>query len=504
MLSPCTVTNAREVAETLTARKVLITPKSTTMPLGVIADRLDVGAPQLKRSINSEGYDLLTRHFTEVNEVASEQNGELLEDLVEYGSEGVRNMLHIARNSIVPIVKARVASYTELSKGSQYPQLEIKPVSLTPLLQSEVLTEHLLDYPKRYGVRDGYRTYHLHRPEVDELVKWACETDHIDSEIVAKWLTKVDGENLEIVFGTLFSEQRVLDVDDIFFSRTASLITCADELLFAYFLTSYLRDNPQDPIGEGASLEQWETNLGELHGYFGLRLLELAKIRHRMRLEGRLVIRYNNRSHVGKLSDELTVFINPDLVDQWRSKGGTTAMLLGAGFLEPSLTRIEALLARGEELEAYWERKHRSIKMKADAKAKNQRRELYHFCMIQHKDCEGGGDGGVGDLPEVGTETFQQRVSDTVRELSEADLHDPVLCFTRLVCSVYFPGGVYEDFLNTMARCGIDIHAREAATIAVVEVLASWMAEQIQTQEVELDLTGEVNGSRNNEVVVSA
>lgn len=503
MLSPCTVTNAREVAEILTTRKVLSTPKTTTMPLGVIADRLDVGAPQLKRSINREGYDLLTRHFTEVNEVTSEQSSELLEDFIEYASEGVRNMLRIARNSIVPIVKARVASYTELSKGSQYPQLEIKPVSLTPLLQSEVLTEHLLDYPKRYGVRESYRTYHLQRPEVKELVKWACETDHIDSEIVAKWLTTVDEEELEIVFGMLFGEQRVLQVDDIYFSRTASLITHADQLLFAYFLTSYLRDNPQDPIGEGASLEQWETNLGELHGYFGLRLLELAKIRHRMRLEGRLVIRYNNHAYGNQASDELSVLINPDLVDLWRSKGGTTAMLLGAGFLEPSLTRIEALLARGEELEAYWERKHRSIKMKADAKAKNKRRELYHFCMVHHKDCDGDG-GGDGELPELGNETFQQRVTDTVRELSESDLDDPVFCFTRLVCSVYFPGGVYEDFLNTMARCGIDIHAREAATIAVVEVLASWMAEQIQTQKVELDLTGEVNGSKNTTSEVPA
>jgi hypothetical protein len=485
MLSPCTIHNARQVATSLTEAKREARAKSSHYPLGQLTDRLEVGAPMLKRSVNYEGYEKLTQRFKEVNEVTSAQSEEFFRDLVKVTSDGVNNMLHLSRNVVVPLIK-RCAQDVQYYFEDRHPELKIQPVSLTPLLQSDVLLQHLQDYPKQYGVKEEYKTFILAPPTIEQLREWAAQTPHIESDLIKRWLGKVEDEDLLGVFSTLFNDKRVLNVDDLYFARPHTLVWHADLLLFAYFLTSYLRDNPQDTVDDGASLAEWETALGDLHGYMGLRLIELNERRARLKREGRLVLNYDDRV----AGDGMHVYINPDLVDEWQAKGGTAGMLLAAGYVDPMLTRIDALMAEKDALEAFWARKHKALKMHSNAANKANRRG--HYRMIMETTSGDGEDG----LPKVGHDVWKERLNDSLAALSEDDMEKPYYAITELVCDCYFPGTAIKDFLRTMERCGVDIHAREAATFATVEVLASWMAEQIKVEAVELDLAGEENGKQ--------
>lgn len=461
MLSKTTVDVASQLAASLTDRGVVLSVKGgESTPLSVMTNHLETGAPGLRRELTDAGISKLTQQFFEHNQStgdtpASEERDELVSLIVK----GQQAILTKVRQEIIPKCKEVKSLLDDVNRES-HPDISVKAVKLPTFLDNDVFLSHIGDYPHQHKLKGQYRSFNLAFPATEQIIEWVANTKHFDNDAVTTWaLECLTDEKIRYVFGTLFDFRKQFEYHEISYLRSTNMFMEANELLFAYFLTAYLRDNPQTPRDESVSLEEWEAALNDLHGLLGLRIYELLKIRQRYYKEGKLVLRYNNEN-VGKPYGHLHVFVNSDVFACWVENGGDVKALLGAGVFATGNTTIKDFEEHGEVLAGQWDRKHAVIRSQFQTEMLLRRRQDTELSIT---------DTIKSDV------TTRMKVREVLSRKNDKDFDDMWKVIFDVVCEVFYPNPIYRQFLDSMAYFGTKTtSSREAALLANIEVLSRW------------------------------
>lgn len=482
MLTKSTISVASQLAASLTERGILLSLKEGAQtPVSVMANHYAIGAPGLRRELNDAAYRKLNENlYKHINVEGIELAAEQRDELVELIATGQKKFLQRVRQEIIPKCK-KVKETIQNVVTTKLPEIEIKKVSFCPLLDDPALVEHLSEYPRRHVMASQYRSVNLTTPDAETIIEWAKQTKHFDGDVVGKWLLEhLTTEDIRCVFGELFNERLVFAPNELSFTRQSRLFSSSNELVLAYFLTAYLRDNPGTPTGQSMSLDEWEALFDKLHGFFGLRLVEHMKIRQAYRKMERIVDEYVY-SDMSKGGGYLFVHVNPDVYPEWIAKSNSVKTLLGAG-ANGDHTTVTARDFEGSEerLERLWERKHALIRSrKAVSNLATIRTSIAHAITEEF--------GNQRDKRDEVTALLSRK--------NDSQLDDVWGTIFDVVCSVYYPSPMYRRFLSFLQHySAMDKDNREAALLANTEVMALQLRSMVTYDKVTFDIvepTGE-------------
>jgi len=482
MFKPTTLSVARPVAETLTQNNIILTPKGSHLPVGVMADHFRIPVDAEFKPLNPGDYDRITEMFREYHESPSEMVEAEHDRLVDLMAHGLESMLNTVRSKVVPVCKMQRQRFEESSDQKRLAHIEITPFNYHAIHNEPALTEHVHSYHNIRG-RDTYRTFLVPTPSVETMIEWMSHTNHVDAELVKKWaLENVGADDMEVVWLQLFGASREINPHSLDLVSLGRMPFNVDKLLAAYFITSYLCANPQEVNGESVSLEEWEETMATLHRFLGASLCRAYERRARDRQRQRVVISYEADDAIRR--GRVIVHVNGDVYPDWLEQGGDVKVLLGAAVSEPNRLHAKDFEGRENGLTQVWERKHYLIRQAKLTNYLRQRREELRF-MFLHPSYD------VKELlPEtkLSVSELEQRVNQQVDALREEDLDDIPRTVTRLVCGIYYPGSPFLEFLETMdqvAQDHSDLPPREVATVAAIEMTASWLSSQVTANRFE-------------------
>ncbi len=466
MLSKSTVSVAKSLAEQLTARGVVLSLRDgAETPLSKMVGHYEVGAPGLRRELSDAAFSKLSDQFFRLNQsegdtVSSEERDELIRLIVK----GQQNFLATVRQEIIPKCKQAKESLDGLS-SQRHPEIAVKTVNLPAFLSNDVFISHIESYPNKAQLKEQYRTFVLPQMSVEQLIDGVATTPHFDEDDVRTWaLEQLNADLIHDVFWSLFGERRVLSYHDIFFTRQLNLFRRADLLLFAYFLTAWLCDNPQTVNGESVSLEEWETTMTDLHAMLGLRLHALLLQRAKYFKEGRLVIDYDV-NEPSKSYGHLHVYANGDILPSWLENGGDVKELMGAATYNTGNVLLSHFEEHGKALASRWDTKHAIIRAEFYTSQMRSRRK--DIAMV------------VADVFGFDSETHDAAIQ-YVSKIPDKKLDDTWGVIFDTVCAVKYPNPMYRQFLDSMTYFGErTVDARETALLSSIEMLSRWFRSMV-------------------------
>ena len=475
MLTKSTVDVASQLAASLAERGILLSLKGEVQtPVSVLATHYHVGSPGLRRSLNDAAIHKLNEDFLKRNsEQASEMVADQRDELIDLISTGQTSFLKRIRQEILPKCK-EVKEVMEDVTRQHLPEIEVKKANLCPLLADPALVSHLEEYPRKHILKSEYRTVKLPMPSAETIIEWAKQTPHFDEETVAKWLLETfTSEDIRVVFGELFDGHLVFGHGQLSFTRPTRLFTSSNELLLAYFLTAYLKENPVTPSQQSMGIDEWEEMFETLHRLFGVKLIEFFKVRHQYQKTERVVVEYSHQD-MTKGGGYLFVTVNPDVYPEWIAKGNTVKTLLGAGVTDNHNTMCAKDFAGSEQrLATLWERKHAIIRSRRSVESTRQYRSSLAHAITNVF----GGD-----------RAKRQEVESLLAKMNETKLDNVWECIFDVVCGCYYPSPMYRRFLGFMQHySAMDKDNREAALLANTEVMALQLRSMVSYDKVELD-----------------
>jgi hypothetical protein len=477
MFKPSTVTVARPLAETLTANGLLLRPKSPNFPVAVMADHFRAPLQAEHRELSGERTDQVVENFRHLNAKVTDLAADEFDQLVELMSFGLERMLTTVREAVIPTCKAIRSGYDSRSEVSRLAQIEVKPLVLHKIHDEPGLTSHIADRYLSVPQAEAYRSFLIATPSVETLVQWLSANRHVDAALTADWACGVGADTLRLVWSRLFGTARSLTAQQLSFRDLGGFPFNVDAVLTAYLLTHYLLENPQDVTGEGVSLDEWEHAILLQHQYFGAQLAQGYVKRAQARTRQRVVWRYEAEQPM--TDGRVVVVVNQDVYPDWLSRGGDVKALLGAAIADPARTHAADLTAVQADLIAVWERKHYLIRQsRLDNYLRQRRSHLRTLLLVPPQD--------VRELlpKDISAPELEGRVAKLLQSVQEEDLHDINRVISKLVCEVYYPNTPYRSFLDAMDRIAADqgdLPPREVATIAAVEMIAAWLAQQVSS-----------------------
>lgn len=482
MLKPSTVSVARPAAEALTENGIVLVPRSPQYPVAVMSEYFTIGGDFTGQSGNEETTQLTTQ-FMDDNKDLGEQAEAEFDELVDNMAGGIQRMMTLVRGVVVPVCKSAKETLDDCIAEGAGTDLKIEPFNYHAVHSDPSLTGHLAEHYGNLKRQETYRTFLMDMPSRQTLIDWVSTTRHLDETQVKEWLLELDEGDIENVWYALFDTRREIDPSDIHFLRNAQRPFNIDSVLFAYLLTSYLTAEPQEVRGESVDLSEWETAMAQLHGLMGATLLMFYQRREKDRRIGRLVLK--STADTPYEDGIVHVTVNGDIFGQWVDKGGDTRQLLGAAVTDPTRVAVDDLDDAKQGLIDAWERKYPMIKQHRADKALANRRDMLKTILVERV---GGLSSDLEEsLPSIATMELRKRFNAEIQATQIDEFDDTWRLITRLVCNLYYPHTPFLAYLRNMDRLASvhkDLPSREVATLAVVEMVAQWLADQARPEAV--------------------
>lgn len=475
MISAATLRIAAELAHSLTEKGHLLVPAGEgRTPVSIMADHYHVGAPGLKRPLSYDAVKKLRDDFGrynngEGNTISSEERDHLVSLLVE----GQKKDLYNIRQVLVPIIKDANELIENRFAANGTPNIEIKAIEFAPFFESAPLLGHLEGYPRKFSVEETYKTIPVFAsgsvPSHETLIEWMTAHEYAGDEAAA-WALTIDMEQVTSLVDHLLVGKREFHLADVSVFRRHHLLQNADVILALYFITGYLRDNPEQVAGY--SLDEWETIIGELHGMIGLKILEIIKLRQTYIQQKRLVVQSEVYGQERLESISVYVYVNGDTIKPWFENGGDVRALLGAAIQGGTLMHAKDIDAVSDQLVKRWEQKHHLIKIASMGAKEKRTRGFYRSVFDEVIDTH------RGKFTEAHITVLRSRLRDVVNNLNDDELTVGWTSICNIACAVFYPNTLYRTFLRTMDERGKDLSSREAALLGHIETLALWYRQQ--------------------------
>lgn len=486
--------SVKSVAQGYTYRGKVLSFINPNFPLAVFADGYSKETQGNGEPISQALVGSVESHFAEANATQPESIDDERESIIANTRAGVAQLQFNTHNVLIPAIKEMCKSYTEIHSAQLQPDINVEIFKLSDIHQDSGLTSHLEDSYSNYQIMPEYKTYILEAVTADKVIDLVSYNNkHLSREAAAEWALSIGAERIMTVWNSLFSGERVLSLSQMSFMRIGTHPFNIDDITLAYFILGAYRDEPVDTvIGESVTLEEWTANIGALHCAFGRALLASYQRRADARAEQQLVLKYDVvRNHDGVGSMRIKVLLNGDVANEWLVNNEIES-ILGAAVKNPNLKNVPQMNEAKAEMAEVWNRTYPLLKQATLDIANSKRRTSVTKAFMANIEL-------LSSLEAP--EGAQAKVEVLLNQISNAELDNHFLLFTKLVCKVTATDDIFQEYLNAIdeySHTFPNANSRELETQALITVVALYMARQITM----VDFKAEIDETPEPEVAV--
>lgn len=420
------------------------------------------------------------------------ENGEVphdvrMEEAVEFAAEVVRNNLKLARTVVNPIVLRALENIeAKLNKDQQILSQPLTVVQYhyhklwdNPLLESMVSR---YEGTPAFQIEQRNGMPKLAADQIEEHLKLDISRyDEDMSDLVdgysPEWLEAVYSAGFLIEENEMMVEMGVPPLT----SMIQNSGTYPDELAVIFTLARSFLDSA--PEGAAMGLDVYRDWMATVVSQTGRAIVRVMDRRESER-NRKILVRRWPIFEFGILRDEGgEIVVNGEVYNRWLEEGGTPEALMGAAVTDKE-SGYTTLIEKVETYENNWKRQERILSSEVRFDRFNrtvsgiEKAISYEINTFEHGE------------PEAADARKIQQHSELKRHLKDltgrlVDEHNLYATVRSLICKIMFPRTEAERILSAIdsaaaANPGIDV--REAAFLAVIEVVSEWVGCQIEVE----------------------
>jgi hypothetical protein len=406
------------------------------------------------------------------------EHDEAMKELVGLASEAVLGNFHTARNVVIPTVKSVHTAYTDVLRGMEIDAKQ--PVSIIPNVYHDVWNspqlQGLVDRFENVALNDAKVTVSL--PMIDgaslmEMLKTGI--DSFDSQI-EDWFENQPVDKPLATYRKVF-----IDGAPVGRQTNAIHITPVGELdrndlLLVFLIASNFEEHL--PEGITVDLSSLRLVLARVREQAGRAIGAEFKRRDRDRQIKNLVYRVAKYDWEYTNDGRTTVMVNNDVYKAFLEEGGSPEAIYGA-VVSGGSTEYHSLVENKDLNERRWAKSAAMHAQKVAAQIYTSQREAVRVAMTKHINAQAD-----EDLP-MGKTELHQRVLTVLGKMNPKDFSDDLTAVRWVVCDVLFAHTNVKMVLDAMDTAEIenpDMSARECALMSVIDLVARWMAAQINVK----------------------
>lgn len=402
-----------------------------------------------------------------------------MDEMVEVISATVTRNIDMARNVVNPMIKEVVEDTTELMAAAE--RIHQTRISVTPLFHHSIWNS-----PTLAEMVGKYSETPLR--EVKFYLGVPAELDQASLLELAKTGASRFDEEVESLFEKL-GEQRVVDIYQAVFSDAANVrMHSLDEmirghsgpsdhvLLIHLFARKLIQEVPE---GVPAGLQEYRAYMADILSQSGRAVVSMMRRRELDRQRRHLVSVWPyGRERLGEV--QIDIVVNGDVYTQWLNEGGSPEVIMGAYVSDQARGYTELLEGKEKYLSA-WKSQERVL-------ATTQRFNRFNNAVQAVQEAVGKQIAQMEDddlIVQKGL--LYRRLKDEVQFL-RGRFYEDLYCSMRvLICKVIFP---HTDALRILTAIDAvseenpGIEVREAALLATIEIVATWVAKLCRVEAV--------------------
>ena len=237
-----------------------------------------------------------------------------------------------------------------------------------------------------------------------------------------------------------------------------------NRLLAIHLIARNLFDNP--PEGTSASLSTFNSIVAAIRDNAGTRLYFENQEYYDEIGKRKILIRSINGSKVT---------VNGEVYRTWINEGGENEILFGNSLMARPVMDVVTITEKKNEFINEWNR-HCALISTAEANRKFVRMKEILLSSFRNQLIE-------DQDPELNREAILRIFQEKLQAIRESDLECLYTLSLRMICQSRFPQTDAEEILlgiNRVAKENPKLELREAAAIAVIEYIATWIAQQMK------------------------
>lgn len=397
-------------------------------------------------------------------------------DAVEMVAGAVRASLDMARNSVVPTTREVYELY-----GKRMEELAVdasRPVTIVPNVYHDVWSA-----PQLEGMVDRFANVPLNEyrmrgtlpmitgQEIQTMIKTGI--DSLD-ESLQDWLEDQSPEwPLELYREVFINKQHAIGRPTNVIHQTDSGLT-RNDILLTFLIANGFENHLPD--GVGMPLDELRNAMANMREQAGRAIAAELQRRQRDLRNKVMVFAVQERDWEFSKKGRTVVMVNNDVYLKYLDDGGTVEAIYGAALMGEQMD-YDRLVNEAERYTKHWQKFIGLHNQRVSAQVWQTQREAARVAVAQYineQDQE--------DLPEP-KDHLHQKTIESLGNSQPKDFADEMVAIRNLVCDVFYHHSNAKMVLNAMDSAeqdNPDMPPRECALFATIDLLARWMASQIE------------------------
>ena len=426
--------------------------------------------------------DHATKLLSDTSEVDMEkvnEHDEISEDVVTDVAEIIEGNLHLARSKIVPAAKEVYELYTK--QMDRYQIDTSQPVYIIPNVYHEIWGSYELSSAVERFANAPMEPYRFEytMPELGfEHIRQFAKTgvDALD-RLVESWFEDQDAVKVVEGYRRIFVDRSATigKMTDVTHQTPDGLDR--NDILLAFILATGFEENIPEELD--LSLEQYRLYLARMREQAARVVYQEIERRSRDR---------NNRVLIYKVSEYLPdsisrepyrcAHVNNDVYLNFLEEGGTPEAIYGALIMDADRSYIN-ILENKDTFEQKWNRHLSLYNQRISSLSTHYKREAIRTAMAQYINSV-----DEDDLPAE-REHLHQRNEQCIGKYDAHYFTDEMIVIRDMVAGVFYPNTNAKMIFRAMdqiERTDPNLNARECALFATIDLIARWMASQIEVK----------------------
>jgi hypothetical protein len=398
-------------------------------------------------------------------------------EAVELVSESVQGTLALARTEVIPASKRVLELY-----GQELDKLVVdakQAVTIVPnvyhdiwaMPQLEGLVDRFINVPLN-ETRMGVSLPMITGAEIEVMIKTGI--DSLDEEII-RWYRDQDPERAVSTYRTVFVDREVpIGRPTNAVHQVPGSELTRNDLLLCYLIANGFEEHMPD--GVNAPLEELRRQLAKMREQAGRAIAAELRRRTRDLQTNYLVFAVRDYDWSFSPDGRKVVFVNNDVYLKYLNEGGTVEAIYGAA-LDGARMEYNILMENAEQYTKKWNKFIGLHNQRVAAQVYRTQREAARLAMsmyINEQEQE--------NLVQPKADLHKKTVA-CLGKIQPKQFEDEAVAIRTLVCDVMYEhtnAKMVLDAMDTAELDNPDLNPRECALYATLDLLARWMAAQIE------------------------
>lgn len=398
-----------------------------------------------------------------------------MKEAVEVVSEGIRASLNLARNSVIPATKEVYELF-----GKRMEEMSIdasRPATIVPNVYHDVWAT-----PQLEGLVDRFANVPLNEykapssmPSISGIELQSMLKTGIDSldEEVDRWYRDMDPEKPMDLYKKVFVNREVKIGRPTNVMHTTDMGLDRNDLLLAFLIANGFEEHMPDDVP--VSLDEVRNIMASVREQAGRAVAAELQRRERDVRNKVMVFSVRERDWEFSKKGRMVIQVNNDVYLKFLEDGGTVETIYGAANLGANMD-YDALLSNADKYTKQWDKFIALHNQRVNAQVYQTQREASRVAMAQYIN-----EMSDDDLDEP-KEHLHAKVIESLALYQPKDFADEMIAIRDMVCDVMYHHSNAKMVLTAMdvaERDNPEMTPRECALYATIDLLARWMASQI-------------------------